>query len=162
MANAKETTSPVLIPLVDETATVSLADKLAAIAAPGDLFALWGTLGAGKTVFARAFIRALGDGEEEVPSPTFTLVQAYETRVGTIHHFDMFRLLSPDEAYELGIEEAFADGISLIEWPDKIGGLLPFERLDVELAIGETEGTRTAQLAGSPAWNARLKEAGIA
>ncbi|MCG8511949.1 MAG: tRNA (adenosine(37)-N6)-threonylcarbamoyltransferase complex ATPase subunit type 1 TsaE [Rhodospirillales bacterium] len=161
MSGSKTDTVPVPLSLADETATVSLAENLARISQPGDILALWGTLGTGKTVFARAFIRALGEADEEVPSPTFTLVQAYDTATATIHHFDLFRLDAPDEAYELGIEEAFADGISLIEWPDKLGGLLPRNRLDIDLTIGDAAGVRHVELTGPGDWMSRLKEAAI-
>jgi tRNA threonylcarbamoyladenosine biosynthesis protein TsaE len=109
-----------------------------------------GDLGAGKTTLARGFIRALAGAEEEVPSPTFTLVQTYETAKGTVWHFDFYRLRTPDEAWELGIEEAFAGGISLVEWPGRIGTLLPKERLDVTLEMAG-EGRR-ARLSG---WEGR-------
>ena len=92
------------------------------------MIALKGELGAGKTTFARAFIRARGGGEA-VPSPTFTLVQIYEIGDVPIWHFDAYRLRDPDEAWELGIEDAFRDGISLIEWPERLGPLLPARRL---------------------------------
>src|ERR1043165_7946856 len=110
--------------LPDERATASLAARLAALARPGDVIALNGELGAGKTSFARAFIRARG-ADEDVPSPTFTLAQAYELPDATVWHFDCYRLRDPEEAWELGIEDAFREGISLIEWPERLGTLLP-------------------------------------
>jgi len=148
--------------LPDEAATEALAAALAKSARPGDVIALEGDLGAGKTVFARAFIRARGNGLEEVPSPTFTLVQSYELPGGAIHHFDLFRLTDPEEAYELAIEEAFADGISLIEWPDRLGALLPPDRLEVALDAGNEPTARRATLTGGADWARRLKEAGLA
>jgi len=147
--------------LPDEAATERLAATLAATARPGDVLALIGDLGTGKTVFARAFIRARGTGLEEVPSPTFTLVQTYDVDGGTIHHFDLFRLTAPDEAYELAIEEAFADGISLIEWPDRLGALLPPGRLEIALEAGAEATARRATLSGAAEWGDRLREAGL-
>ncbi len=96
------------------------------------IFCLSGDLGAGKSVFCRAFIRHMaGDDTLDVPSPTFTLVQTYDSAAtdGTalpVYHFDLYRLDHPDDAYELGIEDAFADGICLIEWPDKLGDALDY------------------------------------
>lgn len=117
------------IALADPEATRMLASRLADRAIQGDVFALSGDLGAGKSEFARAFVRArLGNPQEEVPSPTFTLVQTYDAGEadGTprIWHFDLYRLSSEDEAHELDMEDAFAYGISLIEWPDRLGTLL--------------------------------------
>ncbi len=143
------------ISLPDEAATVALATQIAAIAEAGDVIALEGDLGAGKTVFARAFIHARGGGEE-VPSPTFTLVQIYPLAAVEVWHFDLYRLQSPDEAWELGIEDAFAGGISLIEWPDRLGHLLPQDRLEIAFDFAERPGTRRARLIASPAWRARL------
>src|SRR5260370_18927731 len=114
----------IVIDLPDEAATASLAARLAALARPGDVIALKGELGAGKTTFARAFIGASG-ADEEVPSPTFTLVQLYQRGDATIWHFDCYRLRDPEEAWELGIEDAFHYGISLIEWPERLGALQP-------------------------------------
>ncbi len=143
------------ISLKDEAATAALARRLAPILRPGDVVALSGDLGAGKTSFARALIRALSgpDGaEREVPSPTFTLVQSYETPAGCIHHFDLYRIQSPDELTEIGWDEALADGIVLVEWPDRAGALLPAHRLDVMLEFGATSETRRATLTTTGGW----------
>jgi tRNA threonylcarbamoyladenosine biosynthesis protein TsaE len=144
--------------LPDEAATAALAARIAALAAPGDVVALTGDLGVGKTSFARAFIRARGDAEEEVPSPTFTLVQVYEAGGAAIWHFDLYRLSAAEEAWELGIEEAFTSGISLIEWPERLGSLLPQRRLEISLAFGERTQARQAVLTGGAEWRARLAE----
>lgn len=147
--------------LADERATAALAAALAALARTGDIFALSGELGTGKTVFARAFLRALGVGED-VPSPTFTLVQAYETEAGPVYHFDMYRLEKPEDAFELGIEDAFADAISLIEWPDRLGALLPSRRLDIALAYAAAQSARRATLTGHGDWSERLEHVELA
>lgn len=124
-----------VVALPDEAATVALARKLAPLLRAGDVVALGGDLGAGKTCFARAVIRALADPDEAVPSPTFTLVQMYATPDFDIWHFDLYRLESATDAFELDIEEAFASGVSLIEWPERLGGLLPERRFVVDLAL---------------------------
>lgn len=131
--------------LPDEEATASLAWRIAALARPGDVIALEGELGAGKTTFARAFIRARGSGET-VPSPTFTLVQIYEIGDAPIWHFDAYRLRDPEESWELGIEDAFRDGISLIEWPERLGNLLPARRLRIILSDAGSPNARRAIL----------------
>lgn len=139
--------------LPDEAATARLAERLAAAAGPGDVIALRGDLGAGKTAFARAFIRArLDDPAEEVPSPTFTLVQTYEDPAGDglVWHFDLYRLDKPDDALELDLEDAFSEGLCLVEWPDRLGGYLPRRRLDLTLTIDQDGTSRTATLAGLP------------
>ncbi len=141
--------------LLDEAATSALAGRIAALAEPGDVIALKGELGAGKTAFARAFICARG-GEEEVPSPTFTLVQTYALDPAAIWHFDLYRLRAPEEAWELGIEDAFADGISLIEWPERLGSLLPERRLEIAFDFGGEADARCATLRAGPEWRARL------
>ena len=143
--------------LADLAATERLAREIARLARTGDVLALAGPLGVGKTAFVRAFIRALG-GEEEVPSPTFTLVQLYELGALRLYHFDLYRLERPEEAYELGIEEAFAEGVSLIEWPERLGPLLPPERLDVTLAFAEESDSRRVRLTGHGRWAKRLAE----
>ena len=139
-------TGPIDVSLPDRAATARLAGKLADVAQPRDLIALSGTLGLGKTEFARAFIRRLAGADEEVPSPTFTLVQSYDTAAGTIWHFDLYRLNQPDDVWELGFEEALADGIILIEWPERLGTALPSRRLDLTLRPGETAEARHALL----------------
>jgi tRNA threonylcarbamoyladenosine biosynthesis protein TsaE len=144
----------IAIDLPDETATAALAARIAGLARPGDVIALAGDLGAGKTTFARALIRARG-GSGEAPSPTFTLVQIYELPDGPVWHFDFYRLRHPDEAWELGIEDAFRDGISLIEWPDRLGRLLPARRLDLLLDFTDSDARRAA-LSGGGDWPVRL------
>ena len=146
--------------LPDEAATGALAARLAAVARPGDIIALAGDLGVGKTSFARAFIRARADTREEVPSPTFTLVQVYQTGRQTggaaIWHFDLYRLGAAEEAWELGIEDAFGTGISLIEWPDRLGPLLPRRCLEIALSFGDRGEARRAVVCGAAEWRARL------
>jgi tRNA threonylcarbamoyladenosine biosynthesis protein TsaE len=120
---------------------------------------LAGPLGSGKTSFARAFIRARGSGNEEVPSPTFTLVEIYAPAgKPPVWHFDLYRLAGPEDAYELGIEEAFATAISLIEWPERLGPLLPAEHLMITLTPGEEETVRRGEMTGSANWHERLEE----
>jgi tRNA threonylcarbamoyladenosine biosynthesis protein TsaE len=148
------------VTVADEAATGALARTIASLAVPRDVITLIGTLGAGKTSFARAFISALGGGEE-VPSPTFTLLQVYDTTHGAIYHFDLYRLESPEDAFEIGIEDAFADGISLIEWPDRLGRYQPRERLDVAFHPGRLETERRIELTSSPQWAQRLNEANL-
>ncbi len=115
-----------------EDKTTDIGKKLAHFAGRGDCFALFGTLGMGKSVLARGFIQELA-GREEVPSPTFTLVQLYDTDNFTIYHFDLYRLKMPDEIFELGMEEALYEGVSLIEWPEKMGLYLPKKCFRVEI-----------------------------
>jgi tRNA threonylcarbamoyladenosine biosynthesis protein TsaE len=144
--------------LPDAAATAALAARLAPLATAGDVVALRGTLGSGKTSFARAFIAARAGRAVEVPSPTFTLVQAYELPDGAIWHFDLYRLARADDAIELGIDEAFATAISLIEWPERLGDLLPMQRLDLTLVFDGAG--RRAVLAAGDGWPTRL--AGLA
>lgn len=144
------------LPSPSPSATRALAARLAPLLRAGDIVALSGELGAGKTYFARAIIQALG-GPAEVPSPTFTLVQTYDLKPAPVWHFDLYRLANPEDAYELDIEDAFLDAISLIEWPERLGDLLPADRLDVHLAFGDTEEARTITLVGGPSWDERLK-----
>lgn len=151
----------VVINLPDEAATATLAARLAAIARVGDIIALEGDLGAGKTTFARAFICASGVADREVPSPTFTLVQVYDAAEAEIWHFDLYRLAAADEAWELGIEEAFLSGISLIEWPDRLGRLLPQRRLAITLEFSDRPEARRVVIEGDAEWRARLCEIAV-
>ena len=126
-------------------ALAAFGGEIAALLAPGDAVCLWGPLGAGKSTLARGLIRALTSPDEEVPSPTFTLVQLYAGRDFPIAHFDLYRLKSADEAYELGLDEALDLGVAVIEWPERLGDALPPSRLDIELTLpspGEAEGRR--------------------
>lgn len=119
--------------LGDEAATVEAGNDLAAALRRGDVLALHGDLGAGKTTLARATIRSLaGDPEREVPSPTFTLVQLYDGRL-PVAHFDLYRVSDPEEVAELGLEEAVRDGVALIEWPENAGIYLPETTIHVKL-----------------------------
>ena len=144
-----------VLDLSDEAATAALAARVAGVAAARDVIALKGDLGTGKTSFARAFIRARG-GSEEVPSPTFTLVQVYDLEPVPVWHFDLYRLRAAEEAWELGIEDAFATAISLIEWPERLGTLLPAKHLEIALTFGEGPRARRAVLGGDPGWHERL------
>ena len=115
-----------------EEDTVKFVQKLATFAKKGDVFALYGTLGMGKTVLSRAFIQKLCDASE-VPSPTFTLLQIYNSPKFPIYHFDLYRLKSPEEIFEIGMEEAIYDGVSLIEWPEKMGGYIPKKSFKINI-----------------------------
>jgi tRNA threonylcarbamoyladenosine biosynthesis protein TsaE len=129
--------------LDDQAATERLGATLSKTVQPGDAICLRGPLGAGKSTLARALIRALTRPDEEAPSPTFTLVQVYDGREFPIAHFDLYRLTSADEAYELGLDEALAEGAAVIEWPERLGRHLPASRLDIEIAIdGEARRAR--------------------
>lgn len=134
-------------------ATEALAVRLAGLARPGDAILLSGPLGAGKSAFARAFLRAAcGDPALEVPSPTFTLVQGYESVGGMIHHFDLWRLAGPAGLEELDWDSA-RDGIVLVEWPDRLGELRPADALNLTL-VPVDDDQRRVILSG---WDGRLK-----
>ena len=145
------------VALPDPAATEALARRLAPLARARDVILLHGALGMGKSLFARAFIRARTHPREEVPSPTFTLVQIYDGAPTALWHFDLYRLSDPQEAIELDIEDAFAEAISLIEWPDRLKHLTPAERLDVRFSQGPAPDARYAHLRAHGAdWAGRL------
>jgi tRNA threonylcarbamoyladenosine biosynthesis protein TsaE len=136
--------------LADEQATIELGAKLAARARPGDILLLHGPLGAGKSTLARAFIRALaGDPKLTVPSPTFTLVQAYETPGAEIWHYDLWRLDGPEGLTELGWDET-EQKIVLVEWPERLGALTPPQALHITLS--HEGAAREIELQGEQRW----------
>lgn len=154
---AADTARLVEMEIPDIAATEALAQRLAPLLRPRDIVALSGDLGAGKTAFARALIHTLGEPDMEVPSPTFTLVQTYDVSSFEIWHFDLYRLESPQDAFELDIEEAFAAGVSLIEWPEKLGSHMPRTRLEIQISFADTPSARHIKITGSGDWVTRLK-----
>ena len=144
--------------LPDLAATGRLAGRVAALARPGEAVLLSGPLGAGKSAFARAFVRAwLGEPAAEVPSPTFTLVQPYDGPRGTVWHCDLYRLGDPDELAELGIEQGLAEAVLLVEWPDRLGPWVPVDRLELALEMcQQADEARRVTMAGAGAWGARM------
>lgn len=137
------------LPLPTLDATEALAARVAALARPGDAILLGGPLGAGKTAFARAFLRAAsGDRRLDVPSPSFTLVQSYDTGIGAVHHYDLWRLDGPGALAELGWDEALGD-VVLVEWPERLGTQTPTDALVITLSLGDGE-ARRAVISGWP------------
>ena len=161
MTMIKSDSAPV-IDLPDLAATGAFGRRLAGQLRRGDVVALKGGLGAGKTTLARAVVAGLSPDAGDVPSPTFTLVQTYPVTLGDgpaeVWHFDLYRLDRPDQVYELGIEEALAEAVSLIEWPELAAGLLPKEHLlTIELRITQGQ-KRQALIEGGATWRDRLAE----
>lgn len=143
-------TVPFVLSEISELELARVAEHVAFMLAPGDALALEGDLGAGKTTFARALIRALSNGAAvEVPSPTFTLVQIYTGPRFDIAHFDLYRLSEPQELLELGLDDALKRGIAIIEWPSRAEGLLPADRFTLTLSETANPETRTLALSGS-------------
>ncbi len=133
------------LPLPDEAATTALGRALAGLLRAGDTVLLQGAIGAGKTHLARAVIRTL-TGEQDIPSPTFTLVQTYQTADTELWHADLYRLTHPDEALELGLADAMGRAIVLVEWPDRLGDLAPPDALHI--ALQAAGGGRIATISG--------------
>jgi tRNA threonylcarbamoyladenosine biosynthesis protein TsaE len=142
-----------LVDLADEAATTRLGAAVAGLLKPGEAVCLTGPLGAGKSTLARGLVRALTRPDEEVPSPTFTLVQFYETPGFSLAHFDLYRLTRAEEAEEIGLDEALDQGAVVIEWPERLEGRLPADRLDIEIAIAGEH--RIARLTRHGAWEGR-------
>ncbi len=145
------------VDLPSEHDTLSFAQRIAPHLAAGDFIALYGDLGAGKSTFARALIRALCEDESlEVPSPTFTLVQTYEGPQYPIFHFDLYRIETLDELAELGFEETI-DGLAVVEWPQRMQEELPRHRLDIRLEFA-SEGRRAILFAHGEGWSRRVAD----
>jgi tRNA threonylcarbamoyladenosine biosynthesis protein TsaE len=159
MAQPQPVRTELRLRVEDEKGTARIAERLARVARRGDMIGLRGGLGSGKTTFARAFIRALTTPEEEVPSPTFTLVQRYETDTHAVFHFDLYRLESSDEVWELGIEEAFAEGVSLVEWPEWLGVFRPAGWCEIDFDLGCAPTARAITIRCGDSWRERLAEA---
>ena len=142
-------------------ATTELAAAVASQLLPGHMIGLTGPLGVGKTTFARAVIVAKSKSAKvapprEVPSPTFTLVQTYEMGDEALSHFDLYRLGGPQEVEELGLDDALDAGPVVVEWPDRLGSLIPANRLDITFAFGDADDARIAILSGHGDWQSRL------
>jgi tRNA threonylcarbamoyladenosine biosynthesis protein TsaE len=158
----------ITVSLADAAATQAFGARLAPLARPGDVITLAGDLGTGKTTFARGFINALlaarGLPPEDIPSPTFTLVQEYQLPEFTLYHIDLYRIEAESEVLELGLEDAFSEGVSLVEWPDRLGSLLPADRLDVtfrQTASGDDRDGRLALVTAFGDWKGRLEHGAL-
>ncbi|MFL4469394.1 tRNA (adenosine(37)-N6)-threonylcarbamoyltransferase complex ATPase subunit type 1 TsaE [Tateyamaria armeniaca] len=151
------TASPLNLDWPDADATARCGVALSKVLGPGDVVLLSGPVGAGKTHFARALIQSLLITPEDVPSPTFTLVQTYDTTSGALWHADLYRVSMDTEIDELGLVEAFEDAICLVEWPDRLGPLTPADALLID--ISPQPDSRTAHLSWTDAkWHARLAD----
>ncbi len=158
---ARAMTSPdenflLFLTLKSEAETEALGRRIARLLTRGDVVALSGGLGAGKTALARSIIRAFLP-QEEVPSPTFTLVQTYDAPAFPIWHVDLYRVKARSEVRELGLDEALDGGVLLIEWPDRMGELLPRDRLNVMLEMSDEASERTAKIVARGSWVQRIE-----
>ncbi len=151
-----------IIRLADAEATGRLGAAIAPMLAPGEAVLLYGPLGMGKSTLARGLIRALTGPDEDVPSPTFTLVQFYPSDP-PVAHFDLYRLTRPEEAFEIGLDEALAEGAALIEWPQRLGAdpasILGPDLLTIVLA--EDGDARLATVSGAGAWEMKLMDLNV-
>jgi len=149
------TAADLTLTLGTEAETARLAHRLAPHLRPGDLVALSGDLGAGKSAFARAVLRALGV-TGPIPSPTFTLVQSYDLAPGaplaSLHHADLYRLAGPEEVVELGLDDLLADGALLVEWPARGAGVLPAPTLEITLTALDDADARQIVIKGTGRW----------
>ena len=145
-----------LLELTSETETEALGRRIADVLRRGDTVTLSGGLGAGKTALARSIIRRFLP-REEVPSPTFTLVQTYDTPAFSIWHVDLYRLKAKSEVRELGLDEALDTGVLLIEWPDRMAELLPRDRLDIAFELEDHASERLVKIVARGSWVPRLE-----
>ena len=148
--------------LADAEATTRLGQTLAPLLQPGDSVLLYGPLGMGKSTLARGLIRALTRPDEDVPSPTFTLVQFYESEP-PVAHFDLYRLNDPEEAWEVGLDEALDDGCVLIEWPERLGeNPARFLGPDIlTITLAEEGQSRLATVSGAGRWESKIDDLGL-
>lgn len=146
------------VTLASPAQTAELAVRLGSILRPGDVLLLDGPIGAGKTHFARSLIQSMLVEPEDVPSPTFTLVQTYDADQSEIWHADLYRLTNPDEVVELGLVDAFDTAICLVEWPDRLGTLKPHRALILGFSTTNDEDIRQLHVTwDDPTWSDRLK-----
>ena len=138
--------------------TEELASALKENLQNGDIILLKGEIGAGKSLFARSLIQSTMDQVEEVPSPTFTIVQTYDTKLGSIWHADLYRLTDQSEIFELGLIDAFVSEIVIVEWPERLGHLEPQDALTVEIIILENDKREVIFSTNSSMWKARLEK----
>lgn len=147
------------IDLADADATARLGAAVAPLLQPGESVLLYGPLGMGKSTLARGLIRALTRPDEDVPSPTFTLVQFYPSDP-PVAHFDLYRLTRPEEAFEIGLDEALDEGCAVIEWPERLGDdldrALGPDRLEIN--IEEAGDARAATVSGAGSWKAKIAD----
>jgi tRNA threonylcarbamoyladenosine biosynthesis protein TsaE len=147
----------IVFDLTSEAETEALGRRIAGALRPGDTVALCGGLGAGKTALACSIVRRFLP-QEEVPSPTFTLVQTYDTPRFAIWHVDLYRVKDKRELRELGLDDALDEGVLLIEWPERMAELLPRDRLDVMLEMKDDASERTAKIIARGSWVARIEQ----
>lgn len=164
--------STLVLDVENESGLPSVAGRIAPLLKAGDVICLQGDLGAGKTAFARALVNALADAPEDVPSPTFTLVQTYDLKGFTLWHFDLYRVERQGDILELGWDEARRDGVAVVEWPERLAqgtpqgspqgthSLLPANRLEISIAfVKDSENARRLTLTPFGTWQARLQGA---
>jgi tRNA threonylcarbamoyladenosine biosynthesis protein TsaE len=147
------------LPLDSPNATKRFAERLGSHLRPGDTLLLEGEIGAGKTHFARSLIQSIQTTPEDVPSPTFTIIQTYVTRLGDVIHADLYRISAPDEIHELGLLDAFGTQICLVEWPDRLGPEAPSEALTLRFRHGDKEDLRLLAMFGDQdTWTPRVED----
>lgn len=151
--------APPFLIVTSQEETSALAQRVGLLLASGETLLLQGDIGAGKSYFARALIQSLQDLPEDVPSPTFTLVQTYDTRAGEIWHADLYRLSDPNEAEELGLSDAFTSAICLIEWPDRLGSLTPPNAIILMFDVLDSEDHRRICVIGNNDLSHRISKA---
>jgi len=139
--------------------TANLAISLGQILKAGDCLLLVGSVGAGKSLFARALIQSLQDTPEDVPSPTFTIIQTYETKLGDLWHCDLYRISSPHEVIELGLDDAMATAVTLIEWPENLADLTPPDALTIRINDLGGDVRKLSFESTDSAWAAPLEKA---